>query len=202
MPSVDGPTERSSTTGAAPAPAAAPDPRFSLDDPASPWVVVNKQRPLAPAGHTPADLVQPNVQLAVPGEVALLNNATASAVETMFIAAAHDGVTMTLASGYRSYITQADTYSGHVATLGQESADDASAKPGHSEHQTGWALDIGDDGACNFQPCFADRPAAQWAAANAHRFGFIIRYPVGARAITGYAYEPWHLHGHPRRQHA
>lgn len=35
--------------------------------------------------------------------------------------------------------------------------------------------------------------AALWSAANAHRFGFIVRYPAGAESITGYAHEPWHL---------
>lgn len=54
-------------------------------------------------------------------------------------------------------------------------------------------MDIGDDGACDFQPCFANRPAAQWAAVNAHRFGFIVRCPVGAHEITRYFFEPWHL---------
>ena len=55
-------------------------------------------------------------------------------------------------------------------------------------------MDIGDGGGpCSFQSCFAALPAGRWAAANAHRFGFIIRYPQGAEQITGYAYEPWHL---------
>ena len=55
-------------------------------------------------------------------------------------------------------------------------------------------MDIDDGGgACNFEPCFADQPAAVWAASNAHRIGLIIRYPPGAEQITGYFYEPWHL---------
>ena len=60
---------------------------------------------------------------------------------------------------------------------GQADADTASARPGYSEHQTGWAFDIGDGGgACSFQPCFAEQPAAVWAQDNAHRFGFVVRY--------------------------
>ncbi|WP_324645285.1 M15 family metallopeptidase [Pseudarthrobacter sp. LT1] len=92
-----------------------------------------------------------------------------------------------MASGYRSYLAQADTLDSHVA-------DHASARAGYSEHQTGWAVDVGDgSGTCSVTACFADQPPAVWAAANAHRFGFIVRYPAGAEAITGYAYEPWHL---------
>ncbi|KQN95034.1 M15 family metallopeptidase [Arthrobacter sp. Leaf69] len=169
-------------------------PRHSLTDPASPWVVVNKHRPLTPAAYVPAALVQPRVRLATSGEAALLNSTTAAAAEKMFAAAAGAGVTMTLASGYRSFATQTSTYNGYVNSRGQAAADTASARPGHSEHQTGWSFDIGDGGgACSFQPCFADQPAAAWAKANGHRFGFVVRYPWMLHDITGYYYEPWHL---------
>ncbi len=184
-------------TASAPAPASAAASlpgQFSLTDPASPWVVVNKQRPLAPADYAPADLVQPSVRLAVSGESALLNSTTAAAAEAMFAAAVRDGVAMVLASGYRSYGTQVMTYNGYVAARGQADADTASARPGYSEHQTGWAFDLADGGgACGFQPCFADQPAAVWAKANGHLFGFVVRYPWMFHPITGYYYEPWHL---------
>jgi D-alanyl-D-alanine carboxypeptidase len=157
-------------------------------------VIVNKHRPLKPANYVPADLVQPRVALAVAGEAAQLNRTTAAAAERMFAAAAADGVHMTLASGYRSYATQTVTYNGWVSSQGRAAADTASARPGYSEHQTGWSFDIGDGGgACSFQPCFAEQPAAVWAKANAHRFGFVIRYPWMQHPITGYFYESWHL---------
>ena len=168
--------------------------QFSLTDPASPWLVVNKHRPLVPADYVPADLVRPAVAMTVSGEAALLNSTTAAAAEAMFAAAAGDGVAMVLASGYRSYGTQVATYNGYVASRGQADADTASARPGYSEHQTGWAFDIADGGGvCGFQPCFADQPAAIWAKANGHRFGFVVRYPWMFHPITGYYYEPWHL---------
>jgi D-alanyl-D-alanine carboxypeptidase len=157
-------------------------------------VIVNKHRPLKPANYVPANLVQPRVALAVTGEAAQLNSTTAAAAERMFAAAAADGVTMTLASGYRSYATQTVTYNGWVSSQGRAAADTASARPGYSEHQTGWSFDIGDGGgACSFQPCFAEQPAAVWAKANAHRFGFVVRYPWMQHTITGYFYESWHL---------
>ncbi|MFE4078438.1 D-alanyl-D-alanine carboxypeptidase family protein [Paenarthrobacter sp. YIM B13468] len=192
-------TEPSSAPpSAAPSQAAAPSQgaakQFSLTDPASPWVVVNKHRPLNPQNYVPADLVRPNIRLAVTGEATLMNSTTAAAAEKMFAAAAAEGVIMALASGYRSYSTQVVTYNGYVASSGQAAADRASARPGHSEHQTGWSFDIADGGgACSFQPCFADQPAAIWAKANAHKFGFIVRYPWMFHETTGYFYESWHL---------
>ncbi|MCD5341610.1 M15 family metallopeptidase [Arthrobacter sp. AK04] len=179
---------------AEPSPSDALPRQFSLADPASPWLVVNKHRPLVPADYVPADLVSPSIAMTASGEAALLNSTTAAAAETMFAAAARDGVAMVLASGYRSYGTQVATYNGYVAARGQADADTASARPGYSEHQTGWAFDIADgNGVCGFQPCFADQPAAVWAKTNGPRFGFVVRYPWMFHTITGYYYEPWHL---------
>ncbi|MFK4638376.1 M15 family metallopeptidase [Paenarthrobacter histidinolovorans] len=187
-------TEPTIAATPAPAPSSTIKPQHSLTDPTSPWVIVNKHRPLNPQDFVPADLVQPAIRLAVSGEAALLNSTTAAAAEKMFGAAASEGVIMTLASGYRSYTTQVSTYNGYVASTGQAAADRASARPGHSEHQTGWSFDIGDGGgACSFQPCFAEQPAAIWAKANAHKFGFVVRYPWMFHDTTGYFYESWHL---------
>ena len=182
------------SAAADPPSAAAPGPQHSLTDPASPWVIVNKHRPLSPATFVPPDLVRPAVRLATSGEAALLNSSTAAAAQKMFAAAAAEGVIMTLASGYRSFATQTATYGSYVNSRGRAEADTASARPGYSEHQTGWAFDIGDgSGADAFTPQFKDRPAAIWAKANAHRFGFVVRYPWMLHPITGYYYEPWHL---------
>lgn len=204
-PRAAAPTPTGATTTAVPAPTASAPPskappsgvlsqQFSLSDPASQWVIVNKHRPLTPLQFVPPDLAQPRVQLAVSGEAALLNSTTAGAAEELFAAAASAGVTITLASGYRSFQTQTATYNDYASTRGQASADTASARPGFSEHQTGWAFDIGDGGgACSFEPCFADQPAAVWAKANAYKYGFVVRYPWMLNEITGYYYEPWHL---------
>ena len=194
-PSAEAPPTAPETTPAGTPPAPAPPAaRHSLTDPASPWVVVNKHRPLSPARYAPADLVQPRVRLATSGDAALLNSTTAAAAEKMFAAAAAAGVVITLASGYRSFDTQVATYNRWVQAEGQAAADTASARPGYSEHQTGWAFDIGDgSGRDSFTPAFANQPAAVWAKANAHLFGFVGRYPWMFHEITGYYYEPWHL---------
>lgn len=160
--------------------------RRDIDDPASLAVVVNKQRPLNPVSYTPVDLA------AVDGQQ--LRVEAAGALERLKAAAASDGVPVTAISGYRSGETQTMLYGNYSAQYGQDTADTISARPGYSEHQTGLAVDIAAPaGTCSLQACFEDTDAGSWAAANAHRFGFIIRYPDGASDVTGYAYEPWHL---------
>ncbi len=185
-----------------PAPSAAPEaPAFdktaeSITDPSSPWVVVNKKRLLEPRDYTPADLVIPDIPLRQKngGEEMQLRAETATALEAMAAAAKQDGIHLMLASGYRSYNLQKTVYNRNVAQLGQAKADTESARPGHSEHQTGLVADLEPlDRSCEIQACFADTPEGKWLAAHAHEHGFIIRYPEGKQAETGYIYEPWHV---------
>ncbi|NJC23117.1 D-alanyl-D-alanine carboxypeptidase [Arthrobacter pigmenti] len=182
----------------APAPSTAPAPppeAEELSDPSSILVVVNKQRPLDPLDFFPSGLVLPAVPLAVAEPNALLRADTSAAVEQLFAAAADDGVGLTLVSGYRSYQDQVATYQHWVAQYGGNAAeaDRISARAGYSEHQTGLAFDVGQaDGACTLSSCFADTVAGQWMAENAHAFGFILRYPIGAQGVTGFSGEPWH----------
>ena len=106
---------------------------------------------------------------------------------------AETGETMQSLSTYRSYGRQVDVYNGWVSQLGQEAADLTSARPGHSEHQTGWVMDIGAvPSNCDLDQCFADTSQGSWLAANAYLYGFILRYPDGYTPITGYEFEPWH----------
>ncbi|WP_318779120.1 MULTISPECIES: M15 family metallopeptidase [unclassified Arthrobacter] len=163
-------------------------------DPAAVTVVVNKRRPLDPIDYAPDELVLPDVALATDRANATLRPDAAQAVEEMFAAAADDDVGLTLVSGYRSYTVQVDTYDYWVSRNGSaENADNYSARPGFSEHQTGLAFDIGqDDGACTLRSCFAETAAAAWAADNAHRFGFILRYPENRQDTTGFLAESWH----------
>ncbi len=179
-----------------PAPVHALKQQFSITDPTSPWVLVNKHMPLSPPAYAPADLVHPAVALGAGGETGLLRAEPAAAAVRMFSAAAANGVVMTLLSSYRSYDTQVSLYNNYAASSSVADADTKSARPGFSEHQTGLAFDIGDGASpasCAFNPCFATVPAAIWAAANAHRYGFIVRYQVGREAVTGFYAEPWHL---------
>ena len=152
---------------------------------------MNKLRPLNPQDYAPSDLVDVPVREANP---AVLRKEAADAVVAMFAQfTAETGLEMQNQSAYRSYSTQVRVYNGWVNSLGQAGADKTSARPGHSEHQTGLALDISSVPAvCALDQCFADTPAGQWLAANAYKWGFILRYPNGMDAITGYEFEPWH----------
>lgn len=98
------------------------------------------------------------------------------------------GFSMPLISGYRSYQTQNSLYNRYVSQYGESIANTFSAKPGHSEHQTGLAFDVG-----AIDNNYGNTPAGIWLAQNAHKFGFILRYPKGKESITGYQYEPWHI---------
>ncbi|MCC3282616.1 MULTISPECIES: M15 family metallopeptidase [Arthrobacter] len=162
--------------------AAGPD----FDSPDSTSVIVNKHRPLADPAYVPQDLADiGGVQLRAEAAAAYLQmNADAAAA----------GVGLVAVSGFRTADAQTQLHSSYSNTYGQQAAESISARPGYSEHQTGLAVDIGNpDGACSLEPCFEATPAGAWAAANAHRYGFIIRYPAGAEATTGFGYEPWHL---------
>jgi D-alanyl-D-alanine carboxypeptidase len=164
---------------------------LSNEEPSSLWVISNKHRPLNPEDFSPSDLSMP---AGVPNEFTQpLREAAARAVETMYSDAVAQGVNFGIISAYRDYGTQVALYSRYVARDGQESADTYSARPGHSEHQTGLAVDFDDGGDCYLDACFESTAAGQWLAANAANYGFVLRYPNGQDAITGFTYEPWHF---------
>jgi len=102
--------------------------------------------------------------------------------------AAAEGLYLQLSSGYRSYYDQQIVYNGYVYDVGSDVADTFSARPGYSEHQTGLVIDLN-----SIDDSFGYTPEAAWVAEHAHEYGFIIRYPNGMDAITGYKYEPWHI---------
>lgn len=164
---------------------------FSITDAASYWVVANKLRPLQPLDWTPPDIVNPAVKYQNPPG---LRQAAADALEQMFAASvAEGGGEMQVQSAYRSYGVQVNVYNRYVSQLGQAQADNQSARPGHSEHQTGLAVDISSVPlSCALQACFGQTPQGMWLAENSWRFGFILRYPDGLTGTTGYMYEPWH----------
>lgn len=133
-------------------------------------LVVNKTYPL-PADYDPG-----------------VDDGAYAALMEMFSAASSDGISLWVASGYRSYATQKWLYANYVSMYGTAAADTFSARAGHSEHQTGLAFDLNlvDDS-------FAYTPAGKWIAENSWKYGFVIRYPKDKEALTGYKYEPWHV---------
>jgi D-alanyl-D-alanine carboxypeptidase len=159
--------------------------QYSVTDPNSPWVVVNKKHPLNPKTYAPTDLT------AVGGGQYMRAEA-ARALTRMVADAKVAGYVLTPASGYRSYDTQVSVYNNEVKAYGKAVADSESARPGYSEHQSGWAIDLS-SGGCNISDCFGDTPGGKWATANAYKYGFLLRYPADKVDITGYRHETWHF---------
>jgi len=124
-----------------------------------------------------------------------MRETAARALESM-LATAHEegGHVIIIISGYRSYTTQTAVHDNAIINYGESEALRLSAFPGHSEHQLGLAMDISTfslGGQLSTE--FSSTPEGIWVRNNAHRFGFIIRYPQDREAETGFTYEPWHL---------
>lgn len=134
-------------------------------------LIVNKTYDL-PAGYNPGGLTKE----------------TQNAFNEMQADASALGLNIYISSGFRSYSNQQQVYQSFVNASSQKSADERSARPGHSEHQTGLAFDLN-----TIDDKFANTPEGKWVAQNCQKYGLIIRYPKGKQSITGYKYEPWHL---------
>jgi LAS superfamily LD-carboxypeptidase LdcB len=117
-----------------------------------------------------------------------LTSTTNEAFKKMQAAAKLDGISLVIKSGYRSYATQKSTYNYYVSRDGKTKADTYSARPGHSEHQTGLAMDLN-----IINDTFHNTKEAKWLASNCYKYGFILRYPKGKTNETGYKYESWHF---------
>jgi len=158
-------------------------------------VLVNKEYAL-PDGYEPKDLVVPNVRFPFTEDdpKKQLRKEAAEALEQLFDAAEEEGHFLFAQSGYRSFERQEAIFASNVEQDGEEVANQYSARPGESEHQTGLVMDITSE-AVEFRLVeeFGDTPEGKWVAENAYKYGFIVRYEKGKEDITGYQYEPWHL---------
>ena len=161
-------------------------------DPATDWptTVIDTGHRLPPE-FAPADLV----------EVTEAGFESRDRVRTFVIAdlaalraaAEANGTPIVVISGYRSFDYQANLFADRTTEVGEEAASLRTARPGHSEHQLGTAVDVLDPGVGDLTTAFGQTPAGQWVAAHAHEYGFVLSYPEGARDRTCYEFEPWHL---------
>ncbi|HFU3699779.1 TPA: LD-carboxypeptidase LdcB/DacB [Streptococcus suis] len=145
---------------------------YSVDGKYGPVIIVNKQHGLASTYN--------------PGENPTARNAYQNLRNDMIRQGFNVGKAY---SGFRSYETQQSLYLNYVQRDGQAAADRYSARPGHSEHQTGLAFDLTDASGA----LLTNSRAEQWLKDNAHKYGFVVRYLPGKEAVTGYMSEPWHL---------
>lgn len=157
-------------------------------------VLVNKEYQL-PSTYAPSDLVSASLSGIRKGESFMLRNILINDLKELVNDAKADGIDLSIRSGYRSYATQQSTYNYWVSYNGGSinAADKISARPGHSHHQLGTAVDFSSaeiqDG---LGGSFGSTKASVWLADNAWKYGFAIGYPYGYESVTGYSYESWH----------
>ncbi len=160
------------------------------------WKIANKSRAFANPRYQPSDLRIVSVPT-LPGrgqDERSLRAVLMPDLERLVAAARAASVTLRVGSGYRSYATQASLFASYARRHGEAEASRFSSRPGHSEHQSGLAVDFaGADQTCWVDDCFEQTAAGKWLAAHAHEYGFTLRYPKGKEPITGYQYEPWHF---------
>ena len=120
----------------------------------------------------------------------LLTSDAKEAFEKMCEDARSENIYLYSGSAYRSYDYQNTLYNNRVKSDGLEYANKTAAKAGHSEHQTGLALDILNK---SYQYLDEDDIEYKWLIENSYKYGFILRYPKNKDNITGYTYEPWHF---------
>ncbi len=166
-------------------------------------ILVNKQNPCG-ADYGPETLSAIPSELTLYGKAVELETNAALAAEALILELhAHGYTDIVITSGYRSYEYQQilfNTYLGNeqkkhpdwTAEQCRAEVQTYSAFPGESEHQTGLCMDLISTGNVVLDETFAENPAYAWLVENAHRFGFVLRYPKGKETVTGYSYEPWH----------
>ncbi len=180
----------------APAPAPAPAPAFAAGDPLPACTTADDPAPFRRYGEWASTLVDTRFALprayAPPDLVSTSNAGTNGGylvrrlviadLRAMVRAAAAAGVRIRVDSGYRSYARQAAVYAYYVDLLGPVKGALRAARPGHSEHQLGTAMDIRNTAG-----------AYTWLARHGWKYGFVISFPKGMTSISCYQYEPWHI---------
>ena len=160
---------------------------YKIDNPNDILVLVNKYNHL-PDDYIPNDLEFINLKYSNEGKK--LRHIARVAFENLSEEASKLGYTIIAVSAFRDYDYQKQLYNQYVLDKGNEYASMCSAQPGHSEHQTGLSLDV--EGSNHDYDNFQDTLDFIWMKDNAHKFGFILRYPLGKEDITKFKYEPWH----------
>jgi D-alanyl-D-alanine carboxypeptidase len=142
--------------------------------------------------YVPPDLV-PVTDAGISGN-GTIRSIVVSDLRAMAAAARAAGAPIAVQSAYRSYATQVYTFNYWTREYGSDAALLGSARPGHSEHQLGVAMDFRSAGtSAEWVSDWATTPAGAWMEANAWRYGFVMSYPKDASpGTTCYRYEPWH----------
>ena len=154
----------------------------------TPYIIANKHYALG-SDYVPENLVQLSSKYGT-GKNNQMVQVAKDAFESLCKAAEDQGYTIRGISGYRSYEYQEELYNNYVLQDGKDETDTYSSRAGHSDHQTGLAIDVS-DGDTPYTS-FGETDEFRWMQDNAYLYGFILRFPEGKENITGYQYESWH----------
>ncbi len=151
--------------------------------------LVSRDHPLT-AWPAPADLVPADPRF--PG---ILLHRTAAAQLQRLLSALNARDAIVPVSGYRSHDEQVQLWADSLRDNGPAFTETYVARPGCSEHETGLAIDLGENvpDLDFIRPSFPDSGICGAFRRLAPEFGFILRYPQGKEAVTGIGYEPWHF---------
>ena len=150
------------------------------------YVLVNKFNYLE-SNYIPNNLVKTNEYSK---NNLYLNKEAYEAFKNMARDASINNLNLRIISAYRSYEYQENLYNKYLQNDTKKNVDTYSARKGHSEHQTGLAVDL--DNEKSLYTDFENTDEFLWLKDNCYKYGFILRYPENKEHITGYMYEPWH----------
>ena len=166
-------------------------PAAPVADPA--MTVLDRSYALSP-DDVPPDLVQASMAgLDGAAGTKLVRQTVVADLRDMHAAWQAAGLTIVVESAYRSFEDQAATFDEWAARIGHEGALVRSARPGHSEHQLGTAIDVTSPGwSGRFGDWAVESVEGAWMAEHAWEYGFVMSYPADGQEDTCYGYEPWH----------
>ena len=165
-----------------------------VEDAANAWatVLVDTERAI-PSSYEPGDLRNiADAGFPLTDGVAL-RSLVLPDLSALRQAAVDNGTPISILAAFRSFGQQQELYDRRVEELGASEAGSRVARPGHSEHQLGTTIDVTIEGDTDVDQTWGASLTGQWIATNAHKYGFILSYPMEAQGRTCYDYEPWHL---------
>lgn len=166
------------------------DRTYFLEEPSNTALLIKKGFSIS-KDYVPEDLVEVNIPTATKNNQ--MRSDAAKALETMYEDAKKEGLILAVNSAYRSYEEQQKIYDEYFRIYDEVTAASLVAVPGTSEHQLGLSVDLTSQSVIDGQyGVFGSTPEYQWVIKNAHKYGFILRYPSDKIDITGIANEPWH----------
>lgn len=170
-------------------------PCIDLGDPSRSWVVVNKARPLDPAGFAPASTAAPASMTNADPSRYRVRTDVAPSLAALAQAARDAGMgDLGLNNGFRPYSSQERLHRESVGRLGLEAGERLTLRPGYSEHQTGLAADVmACDTGCGTLESFGGTALGEWVRKHSWEHGWIVRYLPDRTDVTGIDSEPWHL---------